>query len=72
MSLELDSSMPPLVFNDPFVHVSQRTFLFPPVIVTLTNRRVYTILFFALPFGSFFFSCGSTYAAVRLWLEECC
>lgn len=32
------------------------TFLLPPVIVTLTNRRVYTILFFARPFGSFFFS----------------
>jgi len=36
------------------------TFLLPPVIVTLTNRRVYTIRFFALPFGSFFFSWGST------------
>jgi len=29
--------------------------------VTLTNRRVYVILFFARPLGVFFFSCGSTY-----------
>ncbi len=38
----------------------QRTFLFPPVIVTFTNRRVYVILFFARPLGVFFFSWGST------------
>lgn len=37
------------------------TFLFPPVIVTFTKRRVYVILFFARPLGVFFFSCGSTY-----------
>ncbi len=36
------------------------TFLLPPVIVTLTNRRVYVILFFARPLGVFFFSWGST------------
>ena len=40
----------------------ERTFRFPPVIVTLTNRRVYVILFFARPLGVFFFSCGSTYS----------
>jgi hypothetical protein len=28
--------------------------------VTFTNRRVYWILFFARPLGTFFFSCGST------------
>jgi hypothetical protein len=39
-----------------------RTFRLPPVMVTFTNRRVYVILFFARPFGVFFFSCGSTYA----------
>lgn len=39
---------------------SQCTFLFPPVIVTFTNRRVYVILFFARPLGVFFFSWGST------------
>ena len=38
----------------------KRTFRFPPVIVTFTNRRVYVILFFARPLGVFFFSCGST------------
>ena len=38
----------------------KQTFLFPPVIVTLTNRRVYVILFFARPLGVFFFSWGST------------
>lgn len=37
------------------------TFLLPPVIVTLTNRLVYVILFFARPLGVFFFSWGSTY-----------
>lgn len=37
------------------------TFRFPPVIVTLTKRLVYVILFFARPLGVFFFSCGSTY-----------
>ena len=36
------------------------TFRLPPVIVTLTNRRVYVILFLARPLGVFFFSCGST------------
>lgn len=41
-----------------------RTFRLPPVIVTLMNRRVYTILFLARPLGSFFFSCGSTYIFV--------
>ena len=39
---------------------SSHTFLLPPVICTLTNRRVYVILFFARPLGVFFFSCGST------------
>ncbi len=33
-----------------------RTFLLPPVRVTLTKRRVYVILFFARPLGVFFFS----------------
>ena len=37
-------------------------FLLPPVMVTLTKRRVYVILFFARPLGVFFFSCGSTCA----------
>ena len=37
------------------------TFLLPPVIVTLTKRRVYTILLYARPFGCFFFSWGSTW-----------
>ena len=36
-------------------------FLLPPVMVTLTKRRVYVILFFARPFGVFFFSWGSTW-----------
>lgn len=36
-------------------------FRLPPVIVTLTNRRVYVILFLARPLGVFFFSCGSTF-----------
>lgn len=31
-------------------------FLLPPVMVTLTKRRVYVILFFARPLGVFFFS----------------
>lgn len=44
----------------PAENVSERTFRFPPVIVTFTNRRVYVILFFARPLGVFFFSCGST------------
>jgi hypothetical protein len=39
----------------------QLTFLLPPVMVTLTKRRVYVILFFARPLGVFFFSCGSTF-----------
>src|SRR5690349_2396810 len=37
-----------------------QTFLFPPVRVTLTKRRVYWMRFFARPLGVFFFSCGST------------
>jgi hypothetical protein len=37
------------------------TFLFPPVRVTFTKRRVYCILFLARPLGVFFFSWGSTY-----------
>ena len=36
--------------------VRVHTFLLPPVMVTLTNRRVYVILFFARPLGVFFFS----------------
>lgn len=39
----------------------RRTFRFPPVIVTLTNRLVYCRRFLARPFGVFFFSWGSTY-----------
>lgn len=35
-------------------------FRLPPVMVTLTKRRVYVILFFARPLGVFFFSWGST------------
>jgi hypothetical protein len=35
---------------------ARHTFLLPPVIVTLTKRRVYVILFFARPLGVFFFS----------------
>lgn len=35
-------------------------FRLPPVMVTLTKRRVYVILFLARPLGVFFFSCGST------------
>ncbi len=35
-------------------------FLLPPVMVTLTKRRVYEMRFFARPLGVFFFSCGST------------
>lgn len=35
-------------------------FLLPPVMVTLTKRRVYVMRFFARPLGVFFFSCGST------------
>lgn len=34
----------------------ERTFLLPPVMVTLTKRRVYEILFLARPLGVFFFS----------------
>lgn len=41
-----------------------RTFLFPPVIVTFTNRRVYVILFLARPLGVFFFSGGSIYSVM--------
>lgn len=36
------------------------TFRLPPVMVTLTNRRVKTMRLYARPFGFFFFSCGST------------
>lgn len=43
-------------------------FLLPPVIVTLTNRRVYVILFLARPFGVFFFSCFSTFGVAALTL----
>jgi len=32
----------------------------PPVMVTLTKRRVYVSLFLARPLGVFFFSWGST------------
>jgi len=39
-------------------------FLLPPVMVTLTKRRVYTTRFFARPLGTFFFSCGSTCIAL--------
>lgn len=38
----------------------QRTFRLPPVMVTLTKRRVYLRRFRARPLGSFFFSCFST------------
>lgn len=41
------------------------TFLFPPVMVTFTKRRVYVILFFARPLGVFFFSWGSTCAHTK-------
>lgn len=41
------------------------TFLFPPVIVTFTKRRVYVILFLARPLGVFFFSCGSTCTIIK-------
>src|SRR5437763_10107971 len=44
------------------------TFRLPPVIVTLTNRLVYVILFLARPLGVFFFSCGSTYSATEIIL----
>lgn len=40
--------------------LSQHTFRLPPVMVTLTKRRVYFRRFMARPLGSFFFSCGST------------
>ena len=39
---------------------SLRTLRLPPVMVTLTKRRVYVSLFFARPLGVFFFSWGST------------
>lgn len=38
----------------------QRTFRLPPVMVTLTKRRVYLRRFIARPLGCFFFSCAST------------
>lgn len=37
------------------------TLRLPPVMVTLTKRRVYVIRFLARPLGVFFFSCGSTF-----------
>lgn len=40
-------------------------FLLPPVIVTLTKRRVYVSLFFARPLGVFFFSWGSTFGVAE-------
>jgi len=43
-------------------------FLFPPVRVTLTKRRVYRILFLARPLGVFFFSWGSTFGVWDLTL----
>lgn len=37
------------------------TLRLPPVMVTLTKRRVYVSLFLARPLGVFFFSWGSTF-----------
>jgi hypothetical protein len=47
-------------------------FLLPPVMVTLTKRRVYWIRFFARPLGVFFFSCGSTCIFHRQYQVLCC
>lgn len=44
------------------------TFRLPPVIVTLTKRRVYWMRFLARPLGVFFFSCGSTLGVCDLTL----
>lgn len=49
----------------PYSHI-QHTFRLPPVMVTLTKRRVYFKRFMARPLGSFFFSCGSTCS----WLKR--
>jgi hypothetical protein len=48
------------LFNQSAVFHRLHTLRLPPVMVTLTNRRVYTILLRARPFGDFFFSCFST------------
>jgi len=40
----------------------------PPTMVTLTKRLVYMSLFFARPFGSFFFSIFSTLGVCDLTL----
>jgi hypothetical protein len=55
------SARPLKLLNLPSSWIECRTFRLPPVIVTFTKRRVYTMRLYALPFGFFFFSCGSTW-----------
>lgn len=52
--------------------IDQRTFRLPPVMVTLTKRRVYFRRFMARPLGFFFFSCGSTCIHQTTPISICC